>query len=369
MADITRDSFDESLLIQKKIFQKNRYVMDDELNVLQDILNIRLRRVLSELVEQTDGRFGSGFTVLGDANPNTVVVHRGACAIHVDTHHTPLLWFDANQTVDGWTTPSGSDRTDYLYLDIYEDEIDSTEDPNLINPARGEETTRDLRLVWTFEKSEGSTPGSPPTDHTYISIARIERSDGVAVIQTSDITNLLDDYHDAYLKRDGTKSLTGNLSVDSGVTVDGINLSAHREPIYCMNTEAAREVNDSEADEYDASYANCFVALLDTTNPTQQKKVIADYYKHPNINKIYCRYEVQNSGTGATRGLWGLRVNGTFVEETTEGISSWGTFVTIAVDISAIGDGTYLAIDLEANRHGSNVTIYARKVDIWASFD
>lgn len=225
MADITRvRPFTESDNIQRIIFQKDKYVMDDELTALQLIVATRERRILSRLVNGEDVRFDVGFTVIGSAGENTVTVKGGACAVAFPSGPHSILLYGSDTDVTGWTTPSGSDRTDYLYLDVYEDEIDSTEDPNLINPARGEETTRDLRLVWTFEKSEGSTPGSPPTGHRYISIARIERSDGVAVIDTGDITNLLG-YHFAMLLMDGSHALQGNLAVDAGVTIDGTDVS------------------------------------------------------------------------------------------------------------------------------------------------
>jgi len=43
----------------------------------------------------------------------------------------------------------------------------------------------------------------------------------------ADLTGLSDDDHTIYLLADGTRALTGNLSVGAGVTVDGIDISVH----------------------------------------------------------------------------------------------------------------------------------------------
>lgn len=195
MADISRDQFDEDSLVVKKIFQQGKYLLDDEVNVIQDNASYYLKRLLSYMVEGVNTRFGNGFKVEDHADVNKVTVLAGGCAVHLtDTKSTKrcdLIWSASNIVVSGFTTPSGSNRTDYVYLDIYEDEIDATEDANLVNPARGEETTRDLRLVWSIQKSQGSAPGTPTAGHTYVTIATIARYNGVAQIQPVDITNVL----------------------------------------------------------------------------------------------------------------------------------------------------------------------------------
>ena len=41
------------------------------------------------------------------------------------------------------------------------------------------------------------------------------------------LSGLADDDHSQYLLADGTRSLAGNLAVDAGITIDGVDLSAH----------------------------------------------------------------------------------------------------------------------------------------------
>lgn len=418
--DITRDQNDESLLVQKKLFQKNRYLLDDEANVIQDIALDRERRILSELVEGGNVRFGTGLTVQGSGSDNTVVVQLGGCAVHLDDHHAVLLWIDSNQSVAGWTTPSGSDRTDHLYIDISEEAFDSGDDANLINPAWGKETTWDMRLVWSLEKSEGSTPPAPSEGHKHISIARIERTNGVAVIQTADITDLLDDHFairsDALLRdgthsltgnlavdagvtidgtdvsetllqdgsrnlegnlsvdagvtidgtdideelirRDGTKSLTGNLPVNTDITIDGVDVSLYREVLYRQMLEAGFAPND-EAPVWDSSWANAFQQSVST----EKVKVRIAHFKHANINYIRAFAEVAVLGTP---GSWTCSIR--TIPATNTASSSATGWIDIGIDISSLSDGDYFVIEFVMNR-STGEDVYARKLGIDATFE
>lgn len=50
---------------------------------------------------------------------------------------------------------------------------------------------------------------------------------GGGVTDHGALTGLADDDHPHYLRADGTRALSGNLSVNAGVTIDGVDLSAH----------------------------------------------------------------------------------------------------------------------------------------------
>ena len=406
MADISRDQFDEDLLVEKKYFQQNKYLLDDEANVIQDIPRYRLKRLLSYLVESGDARFGVGFSVVDHADANKVTVKAGACAAHLtDTKaavRCDLIWQDADVNIDGWTTPSGSDRTDYLYLDIYEDEIDPTEDPNLINPSRGEETTRDLRLIWSVQKSQGSAPGTPPAGHTYVTIAQIARYNGVAQIQPADITNLLPD-HFAYLRqdgskdlegnltvasgvtidgtdvsetllRDGSRSLTGNLAVDSAITIDGVDISAfklaydslvteyngirdnYREVLFIMVNKAAHDTAGAVSGSY----------LFTETNAVAQLKAYIPYYKIPNAKKIRFKFKVFSSAGGnGTVELEIRRTSGTVLVGSDSFVGTSGTDELI-VDISGVAADTDLDVNIKMSTAGTSIKI--EDGVCWASY-
>ncbi len=50
---------------------------------------------------------------------------------------------------------------------------------------------------------------------------------GGTVQQHHDLLGLEDDDHPLYLREDGTRPLSGNLAVNSGITIDGVDISAH----------------------------------------------------------------------------------------------------------------------------------------------
>lgn len=60
------------------------------------------------------------------------------------------------------------------------------------------------------------------------------------------LTGLADDDHPQYLRADGTRALAGNLAVNSGVTVDGVDISAHA---------ANPDAHHATATAFDASIA------------------------------------------------------------------------------------------------------------------
>lgn len=82
------------------------------------------------------------------------------------------------------TTPA-ADRTDIVYLDVWEREIDSSEDPNIVNPVIGVETSVRLKREIAVRVGEGSSnpPYPPPAGHQYFRIALLHRT------ATANITN------------------------------------------------------------------------------------------------------------------------------------------------------------------------------------
>jgi hypothetical protein len=93
------------------------------------------------------------------------------------------------------STPAGADRTDRVYLDVYLDEIDATEDANLYHTLGGSvEAQRRLMVVQQVLIREGGTTPASYTDsdgnlHFTIQLATIARFDGQAAINIGDITD------------------------------------------------------------------------------------------------------------------------------------------------------------------------------------
>lgn len=88
------------------------------------------------------------------------------------------------------TTP-GAAREDLVYIDVWEREVDSSEDSNLINPAIGIESCVRLRREWAVRVAQSavSLPAAP-VGHGYYPLARIKRPAGNAAILAAHIEDL-----------------------------------------------------------------------------------------------------------------------------------------------------------------------------------
>ena len=89
------------------------------------------------------------------------------------------------------TTP-GPARTDIVYLDVWEREVGSQEDPNLINPVIGMETCVRLKREVAVRVSENSStlPFPPPAGHLFLPLALLKRTDGAANITNDQIADI-----------------------------------------------------------------------------------------------------------------------------------------------------------------------------------
>jgi cytoskeletal protein CcmA (bactofilin family) len=415
MADITRDQYSESKLVEKKIFQKFTDAVDADFNEQVDIYRTRQMRILSALVEHEDKRFGDGFKVVENEidNTNRVILKAGMCAVHIETGKAIPLRIASDLEITGWTTPSGGDRTDYLYLDVWFEEVDSLDDPNLINPAVGEESAVDYRLFWQFGKSEGSAPGTPPTGHTYITLAQIARQNGDAAIVADDITNGLDDIHTirgyfevlndltvggdlsigGNLDTSGTLDIAGKLTVDddaditgsldvdgtaniqgdltcqddilmsSGKTIDGVDVSllnstftafrdAYREQLFVLAGVSDHETAGSAPDP---------MRLIESST-TYVPKVSLMFEKTDYTNTICAKFHVEY---GTLVGWYQLTVDGVGSDEISVGSAGGEGYKELTVDISGQANGRYkITFDMKVNAGGtdnyvSGLRIYA----------
>lgn len=87
-------------------------------------------------------------------------------------------------------TMPGATRVDSVYLDVWEREVGETEDPTIVNPQIGIETSVRLRREWVVRVAEGqAAPPAPITGHVHYPLARLTRPAQVA-IGTAQIADL-----------------------------------------------------------------------------------------------------------------------------------------------------------------------------------
>ncbi len=177
MASITRDQFDLEKGVQKKIHQKGSLLMDADLNEQADVDLERHRRLLSSLLVRADARIDNGFKVIPNTTTTlTVDIMAGDAAFHLDADHAALVTHVALTELTGFASwvSGGVTRTDVIYIDLEEKEISPDDDPDIVNPAAGTETTRDLRLEYTIRiANDTSSVPTAPAGHVYRTVARI----------------------------------------------------------------------------------------------------------------------------------------------------------------------------------------------------
>lgn len=89
------------------------------------------------------------------------------------------------------TSSFNAQRTDTVYLDIWERPVDSLEDSTLNNEAIGIETSVRMKREWVVRvEVNASKPPAPPPGHAYYALARLDRRAREEVISTERITDL-----------------------------------------------------------------------------------------------------------------------------------------------------------------------------------
>jgi microcystin-dependent protein len=155
--DYSRFSFDETKNYLMVLKERGVPLLDDEVNLIQEMTFTYLRRLT--LATLGDGCFDLGFKIVervGVANSFVVTAGRAVrdgwmvnCATNTNYESQPVA-------PPSLVTP-GVTRIDNVYLDIYYDEINGTEDANSIDPTLGVQVGCRLKLNWRVLVAEGTS--------------------------------------------------------------------------------------------------------------------------------------------------------------------------------------------------------------------
>ncbi len=181
MANISRNSFNESKQYDKVILQQGVPVTDYDFNEMQDIQRLKLRRIIKELMG--DGAIGDSFRVTQAATPNnTIMVAKGALYV---SGYRVYVGQDVSVTVPA--APTTGTRVDMVYIEVTEQEIDSVKDPEIKHPRLTLEPTRRTQIS-SAVKIGTSVPLDTATA-TYYKIAEINRTANNNTITTANIVD------------------------------------------------------------------------------------------------------------------------------------------------------------------------------------
>ncbi len=343
-ADITRDQFLASKRVIRKIAQRDTYIVDADFNEAGQVADFRLNELARLSTDGAQARSGSGWALTGGTNQITVAA--GQAVLNISSSQSYVVTLAANQTVSGFTTPSGGNRNDVIYLDISFPIYDVADDATLVNPAVGTEACVDQRLSLSFVVLQGSIGGglpsipTAPTGHYYIALAEIARTSGVATISDGNITNKLRIFQP--LLSYGEVSIKGNIAVDAGITIDGADLSESTDVLYCQALAAAYSAGAVITD-YGSAFENCFrSASAGSAVSGTVLKIVA--YRRRNYKKIRARFEfLQDNTTSGNQATLTVNALSPAVFTRSSSSGNW-EFVELEVDVTSVAEDGALDI-------------------------
>lgn len=188
-------------------------LLDADWNELEDVRKHELQSALAAYVGDGIPAGQSGFQIAaiedapGAANDFRILAGeagaRGYClvqgqlaSIAATLRYQEQILYQNTDLASRWgvpvlsplTTPSAN-RTDAVYLDVWEREVDSAEDEFLINREIGVETCVRLKREWVVRVAEGGAVPAPASGHLHLALANIARSQGRAQIAADDLSD------------------------------------------------------------------------------------------------------------------------------------------------------------------------------------
>jgi hypothetical protein len=216
MGNFSRDSFKETNvlnnllgLVTPPVANARHYVgvrlqqgvpmLDADWNELEDIRRIELMALLRHFIGNGVPANNQGFRISTSNLPNNFEINPGVILVDgVLVINERLTTYSTQPQAAALALPPLSkpdaDRSDLVYLDTWEDEINAVQgDPRLINNFIGVETAVRLERKWAVRVQPGNTdlaavPKQP--GHKYASLARLNRRATVAAITDDMILDL-----------------------------------------------------------------------------------------------------------------------------------------------------------------------------------
>ena len=182
-----RFPYDETKKYMMLLKEMGVPVQAEEFGLMQEIQLNLLRKVIKIIIN--DGAFGNGFKIEGTGAANDFTITEGQLLLDgwLPELGAAVDYSAQPETQSALTTPSGSDRTDEVYLDVWHDEIDHTEDSEILNPAIGIRTYCMWQMKWAVKVAENGTVPVDGVDgnnkyHWHYKLATLNRLDGNTLI-------------------------------------------------------------------------------------------------------------------------------------------------------------------------------------------
>jgi hypothetical protein len=186
MGNFSRTTFNPAKNYVAVRLEQGVPLVDADWNELQDTTRTEVYEAFRTGLPNVAARGGLDVTVAG---PNDLFVSAGR---GVADGHPFRLWSQLQYSTQRYANAATAAadgvaqagplaqpfflRTDCVYLDLFEREVGSVEDPNLINGAIGLETATRLKREIVLRVNQGSAvPPAPPPGHAFLAIALLNR--------------------------------------------------------------------------------------------------------------------------------------------------------------------------------------------------
>lgn len=187
---LSRRTFDEKKRYKTLLFQEDTPGGDFEMVELQDIQNAEREGFIKDFI--VDGAVGSGFQALGAGLNGAVKIDFGDTfslgrrLIMPDSTHQEV----GGEFIFNFAIPTPvTNRTDLIYIEILEEEIDNSVDPTIVDPSLGPTAFRE-RVRYIFRISEGGTVvPTLPVGSVGLPIAFVVRRAGDPQVNAADVTD------------------------------------------------------------------------------------------------------------------------------------------------------------------------------------
>ena len=212
MGNFSRDTFDKLKHYVGVRLQQGVPIVDADWNELEDIRKYELQSFLKWFVGNGVPYGNDGFRITAASGANNFGIQggngtpdgAGRCLVdgldalnESSVEYVDQTLYNNNNLAADWgvdplpplSTPE-SDRTDTVYLDVWEREVDSTEDSNLINAAIGIETAVRRKREWVVRvQPDSPTPPTPAPGHAHYALAQLNRTASNATITAAEIVD------------------------------------------------------------------------------------------------------------------------------------------------------------------------------------
>jgi hypothetical protein len=234
---VSRVSHDPTKNYQEVQFNQDVSLLDSELNELQKIFRDSLedtRRVLLGV-----SFFGDELKVVPGDTPNSVKVKAGTLF-----YKGLRINLAEDKTVSFLSTPLAN-RTDCVFIEFYEIEIDPTEDPNLLDPAVGAETSQRLKLEYFVRVIEGVDFPTPSGTNQFIQLGKLNRVTGEPNITESQIVDDRAKSTHTYVVDGCAVKKSGDFEVTvevGSVRVATVDMVVEEEVVFSIPTNSTRYI-------------------------------------------------------------------------------------------------------------------------------